>query len=235
MKRLGFRAGLCLMLLMCLLCGSAAAYNITDSTVQNTNVYAGSSVSTFGPDGTYDAESCTSSDITNDANVYIRPVDLTADITNSVNVLLSVVTQGAMVDIVDGEVVQTSYSWNFGTGQKEETNTPSVLHTYPAGDYTASISVSNYLDEGGESKSIDLSILYGGYDSYQTDWISILSLIIVAALIAVVAIIIVFIRVGGDLNILIPLSAGMLVLIVVLMMVVSVGGLFSEATMHAFS
>lgn len=235
MNHPGFRLGL-LLLLMCVLCGSAAAYNITDCTVANTNVYAGSSVSTFGPAGTFDQESCTSSDITNDANVYIRPVELTADITKSVNVYLSTITQGARADLVDGEVVSNPYVWDFGTGNaKVETEVPGVTHIYPAGDYTASVSVSNYLDDGGETKTIDLDILYGGYDSYQTDWMSILSLVIVAVLIAVIGILLAFLRFGGDIGILVPLSVGALILIIVLILVVGVGGLFSEATMHAFS
>lgn len=223
-------------LVFCLfLCGSAAASNVTDCSVSNTNIYAGSSVSTISPAGTFDSESCESSDITNDKNVYVRPLSLNADISSSVNVLLSTITQGALVDLVDGKVIQTPYLWNFGTGEKQETYTPYVEHTYPAGEYAASVTVSNYLDDGVESQKVNLEILYAGYDSYTEGFSSVLSLIIVAGLIVAVILLLIIIRTGGGLELIIPVTIGFLSLIVVLIVIVGIAGTVDNIVMGALS
>lgn len=223
-------------LVFCLfLCGSVAGYNVTDCSVSNTNIYAGSSVSTISPAGTFDSESCTSSEITNDKDVYVRPVNLNADISNSVNVLLSTITQGALVDLVDGEVIQTPYIWNFGVGEKQETYTPSVRHTYPSGEYEASVTVSNYLDDGTESEKIGLNILYAGYDSYTEGFSSILSLLIVAGLIVAVILLLIIIKTGGGLELIIPVTVGFFVLVVVLIVVVGIAGMVDNIVMGSLS
>lgn len=218
------------------LCGAAAGYNITDSSVTNTNVYAGSSVSTFGPADTYDPDSCISQDMTFDSDVFVRPVELTASVSNSVDVLFRTITQGALVTVADGAAVSTPYEWDFGySGYSAETSSPQASHTYPSGDYTASVNVYNYLNTGGVSESVHLEILYGGYDSYQGGFVSVLSLVIVAALVGAVAPLLLFIRGGGEIGILIPFAAGLLGLIIVFMFVATIAGTFDGVTMGLLS
>lgn len=218
-----------------LLCGAAAAYNVTDSTVTNTNVYAGSSVSFISPPGTYDPLSCTTEDMTSDSNIYVRPVDFTATISNSVDAFFKTGVQGAQITLDGGTVVQTPFVWDFGIGSEISTSSPEAKYTYPTGEYTATVTVSNYLDKNGESASFPVSILYGGYESFQGGFIAVLSLIIVAALIGAVILLIVFIRGGADLSILIPFALGTLGLVIVLTIVVFVAGYFDNMTMGLLS
>lgn len=234
MNRISLWVGILLVSAL-VLCSSAAAYNITDSSVTNTNVYAGSSVSTFGPEDTYDSLSCTAEGVTFDSGVYIRPISFTSSVSNSVDVLFSTLTQGAMVTVSDGVAVETPYKWSFGDGKSADTYLPQVSHTYPSGEYTASVNVYNYLNTGGVSDSVQLEILYGGYDTYSSGFISILSLIIVAALVGAVVLLLLFIRGGGDVGILIPFAAGLLGLIIVFMIVATIAGSFDEITMGLLS
>lgn len=210
-------------------CGSAAAYNITDSSVSNTNVYAGSSVSTFGPADTYDPASCTSEGMTFDSGIYVRPVDLTVSVSKSVNALFSTFTQGALVTVQDGAVVSTPYKWDFGNGKSAETYEPQAEHTYHlTGEYSAEVTVSNYLDGDGESATV---ILYAGYESYQSGWMSVLSLIIVAALIVTVVLLFLVLRGGVGLPIIIPFAAGMLGLVIVFTFIAFMAGTVDNLTM----
>ena len=212
-------------------CGSAAAYNITDSSVSNTNVYAGSSVSTFGPADTYDPASCTSEGMTFDSDIYVRPVDFAVSVSNSVNALFSTDTQGALVTVQDGEVVSTLYKWDFGNGKSAETYEPQAEYTYPTGEYTAEVTVSNYLDGNGKSATVPLDILYAGYESFQGSWVSVLSMIIVAALVVTVVLLILVIRGVVELPVIIPFAAGMLGLVIVLIFVTFMAGTFDNLTM----
>lgn len=218
-----------------LLCSSAAAYNVTGSSVVDTNVYAGSSVSFISPVDTYDPLSCTAAGMTSDSNVYVRPIGFSASVSNSVDVLLSTGVQGAQITLDDGAVVQTPFVWDFGIGSATETFVPHTLYTYPSGEYTAKVTVSNYLDSGGESASVPISILYGGYDSYAGGFSSVLSLIVVAALVAAVALLLLYLRFGGDIGLLVPFSVGVMILIVVLMVIVNIAGTMDNITMGLFS
>lgn len=216
-------------------CGAAAAYNVTDCTVENTNVYAGSSVSLISPIGTYDPLNSFAESVTSDPNVYVRPVDFTATVSNSVNVLFKTGIQGARVTLDGDSVVTTPYVWDFGIGSPETTDVPQTKHTYPAGEYTAKVTVSNYLDTSGESASVPINILYSGYDSYQGGFVSVLSMIIVAALVAAVVLLLIFIKGGGDFGMLIPFTLGVLGFILVLIFVVFIAGWFDNVTMGVLS
>ncbi len=215
-------------------CGAAAAYNVTDCSVVNTNVYAGSSVSFISPEGTYDPLS-TAEGVTSDSNVYVRPIDFTATVSNSVDVLFTTGIQGARVTLDGDSVVTTPYVWDFGIGSAVSTDVPQTSYTYPSGEYTAKVTVSNYLDSDGESASVPLNILYGGYDAQAGGFGSVLSLIVVAAIIAAVALLLTYLRLGGDFGLLVPFTIGIMILIVVLMVVVNVAGVFDNVTMGLFS
>ena len=132
--------------------------------------------------------------MTFDSDIYVRPVDFAVSVSNSVNALFSTDTQGALVTVQDGEVVSTLYKWDFGNGKSAETYEPQAEYTYPTGEYTAEVTVSNYLDGNGKSATVPLDILYAGYESFQGSWVSVLSMIIVAALVVTVVLLILVIR-----------------------------------------
>ena len=142
--------------------GNLDAVNATVSTcdVANVNV-KGSTTYTFAE--AYDAESCTSSDITNVAGLKILAQDLSVSISTVTNVeTFTLQRQGAVVRTDGSGFVDTSlgYAWTWGDGSTgvDFTNVPT--HAYDTfGDYATSVTISNTEDLDGSSKSVSFTLL----------------------------------------------------------------------------
>ena len=119
-------------------------YAVSDSTVTNTNVYAGSNSVSIAPSGYYDSAS-TASGITNIANRYVYASDLQNTVNESTATLILTDRQGAVVNLTDSAVV-SGISVDWGDGSTSD----SLTHTYTAdGIYNVSATLTNYLDQTG--------------------------------------------------------------------------------------
>ena len=123
-------------------------YAVSDSTVTNTNVYAGSNVFDIAPSGYYDAAS-TASGITNVAGRYLYASALEV-IENGRTVKYNIIgLQGSTTTLTDGRITQ-GYLWDFGDGTTSTTT--QLSHTYGApGKYVTTLGLTNYLDSTGVS------------------------------------------------------------------------------------
>ena len=134
---------LILVALLCLLLTAPAAADVSDSTVVNTNIYAGSNVYDIAPPA--NVTTSTASGITNVANRHIYAAALDYSVSEKTATLYLINQQGATIDITDNSIV-SGLSIDYGDG----TTGNSLTHTYAAdGIYNISITATNYLDQTG--------------------------------------------------------------------------------------
>lgn len=153
---------LCLLLMVvCLLTAPVAAVNITGATVENTNVYAGSSLYDIAPAGEY--ESSTATGITYVSGRYLYASGLSN--TNAAGIATYTISgiQGSTTTVADLGTSQ-GYSWNYGDGTTAQTT--SLTHRYSApGSYITTLSLSNYLSESPVTLQTTVSIAsFGAYN-----------------------------------------------------------------------
>ena len=136
-----------LLITLCLLVSGAAGVSITDCTVTNTNIYAGSNLLPIGPAAEIDSTS-TATGITNVAGRYIYASGLTAT-PNGATVSYTLDGQQGSTTVEATQGTAQSWAWTFGDGQTS-TVAESTTHTYAApGTYTTSLTLKNYLDSTG--------------------------------------------------------------------------------------
>ena len=133
---------LILVALLCLLIAPAAA-DVSDSTVVNTNVYAGSDVYDIAPPA--NVTTSTASGITNVAGRYLYAAALENSVSEKTATLYLVGQQGATINITDNSIV-SGLSIDYGDG----TTGSSLTHEYAAdGIYNITVTATNYLDQTG--------------------------------------------------------------------------------------
>ena len=117
--------------------------SVSDSSVSNTNVYAGSNAYSIAP-----ADNVTTSTavgITNTANRYIYASALDNSVNESTATLILLDRQGAAVNI-NGSSVVSGITVDWGDG----TTDSSLTHVYSAdGIYNVTLTATNYLDQTG--------------------------------------------------------------------------------------
>lgn len=146
---------ICILLLL-ILAAPACAASITDCTVSNTNVYAGSTIYSIGPAAEIDSTS-TASGITNTAGQYLYASTLDTTMSGAIAQYTVSGLKGSTT-IVDSLGTAQSWAWAFGDGATADT-VGTAEHTYSApGEYTASVTLKNYLDQTGSTAESILSI-----------------------------------------------------------------------------
>lgn len=135
---------------------SMASSGVSDCTVTNTNIYAGSNALTITPSA-YDKGGNSAEGITTVSGRYVYAGELSAEVEGAVATLSTTGTQGSTtVDAEQGTA--QSWAWAFGDEATADT-VGTVEHTYSApGEYTASVTLKNYLDQTGSTAESMLSI-----------------------------------------------------------------------------
>ena len=136
---------------------SMASSGVSDCTVTNTNIYAGSNALTITPSA-YDKGGNSAEGITTVSGRYVYAGELSAEVEGAVATLSTTGTQGSTtVDAEQG----TAQSWAWAFGDEATADTVGAAeHTYSApGEYTASVTLKNYLDATGSSAEKILEIL----------------------------------------------------------------------------
>lgn len=136
-----------LLITLCLLISAASAASITDCTVENTNIYAGSNLLPIGPSAEIDSTS-TATGITNVAGRYLYASGLTAA-PNGATVSYTLEGQQGSTTVEATQGTAQSWAWTFGDGATSSV-AEDTTHTYAApGTYTTSLTLKNYLDSTG--------------------------------------------------------------------------------------
>lgn len=134
---------LLIFVVVCLLLAAPAAANVSDSSVTNTNIYAGSYVYDIAPADNVTTSSATG--ISNVAGRYIYASALTNNVNESTATLALLDRQGAAVNLTDSAVV-SGILVDWGDGSTSD----SLTHEYTAdGIYDVTATVTNYLDNTG--------------------------------------------------------------------------------------
>ena len=147
------------MLTLIFLAAPAAAASITDSTVTNTNIYAGTTTYNIGPAAEIDSTS-TASGISAVADRYLYASSLTNTVaaglaTYSINGLQGSTTISATQGTAQG------MDWTYGDGSSA--TTPDRTHQYSTpGTYSTTLELSNYLTTADISLSTTVSMASSG-------------------------------------------------------------------------
>ena len=135
---------------------SMASSGASGCTVTNTNIYAGSNALTIAPSA-YDKGSNTATDISSVSGRYVYAGEITSTVDGAAATLTTSSTQGSTtISAVQGTT--QSWLWDFGDEATSDT-VGAAEHTYAAaGEYTAAVTLKNYLDQTGSSAESILSI-----------------------------------------------------------------------------
>ena len=135
------------LIFFCLLISGTSAASITGCTVENTNIYAGSTLLPIGPSAEIDSTS-TSSGITNVAGRYLYASALTAT-PNGATVSYTLDGRQGSTTVEATQGTAQSWAWTFGDGATSSV-AEDTTHTYAApGTYSTSLTLKNYLDSTG--------------------------------------------------------------------------------------
>ena len=136
---------------------SMASSGVSDCTVTNTNIYAGSNALTITPSA-YDKGGNSADGITTVSGRYVYAGELSAEVEGAAATLSTTGKQGSTT-ITDTLGTAQSWAWAFGDDSTADT-VGTAEHTYSApGEYTASVTLKNYLDATGSSAEKILEIL----------------------------------------------------------------------------
>lgn len=135
---------------------SMASSGVSDCTVTNTNIYAGSNALTITPSA-YDKGGNSADGITTVSGRYVYAGELSAEVEGAAATLSTTGKQGSTT-ITDTLGTAQSWLWDFGDDATADT-VGTAEHTYAAaGEYTASVTLKNYLDQTGSTAESTLSI-----------------------------------------------------------------------------
>jgi len=168
--RISLIVSLCFMMLVC----PALAFNITDTSVMNTNIDGASNVNDIAKSGEYDTGSTTSG-ITKDVNVYIAFDGITG-IQNGNTVTYGITgLKGSSVQLISiGTVIGAD--WDFSS-QGSATEVLATSFTYPkAGYYTTVLTIDNDFTVITGEVSNDLTLLdsYGSIENSRSSFLLII-------------------------------------------------------------
>lgn len=133
-----------------------ASSGVSDCTVTNTNIYAGSNNLPITPSA-YDKGGNSVSGITTEAGRYVYAGTLEAAVEGTIATLTLNGKQGSTTISATQGTAQ-SWAWTFGDESTADT-VDTTSHTYEApGEYTATLTVKNYLDTTGSTAETLLDI-----------------------------------------------------------------------------
>lgn len=136
---------ICILLLL-ILAAPACAASITDCTVSNTNVYAGSTIYSIGPAAEIDSTS-TASGITNTAGQYLYASTLDTTMSGAIAQYTVSGLKGSTT-IVDSLGTSQGWLWTYGDGITAQTT--DLSHVFStSGIYTTTLQLTNAIDSTG--------------------------------------------------------------------------------------
>lgn len=123
-----------------------ATSGVTDCTVTDTNVYAGSRLYDITPSA-YLKDGNTAAGITNVNGRYLYVENLAATVSGSTATITAEGRQGAAVNTTTQGTTGT-YAWEFGDGTTATTTaTDTTTHTYSTGIYSAKVDIPGYFGD----------------------------------------------------------------------------------------
>ena len=135
---------------------SMASSGVSDCTVTNTNIYAGSNALTIAPSA-YNKGGNSAEGITTVSSRYVYAGELSAEVEGAAATLSTTGKQGSTTISATQGTAQ-SWAWAFGDDATADT-VGTAEHTYAAaGEYTAAVTLKNYLDQTGSTAESILSI-----------------------------------------------------------------------------